>query len=362
MATTFPHLLLRHAAERPAAAALREKEYGIWQTWSWADAARDVRQMACGLAALGLAKGQNLAFISDNRPSLYMGFIAVQSLGAVPIPLYQDAVAQEMRFVIEDAEVAFAFAENQEQVDKLLEVRESVPSIQHIIYDDPRGLRKYDAPGLISIAQLKELGQEWDRDHPGTWDAMVQAVQPEDVSVILYTSGTTGKPKGVCQTHASFIGSAQGGVEVDGLTPSDNVISYLPPAWVGDHLFSVAQWMVAGFTINCPESASTINIDLREIGPTYYFAPPRVFEGMLTSVSIRMEDAAKPKQWLYEKCMHLAQRVGADILDGKPVGAWDRFKYFLGDLFIYGPLRNVMGLSRKKFFKKVKGASNDTYS
>lgn len=346
MATTFPHLLLRHAAERPAAAALREKEYGIWQTWSWADAARDVRQMACGLAALGLAKGQNLAFISDNRPSLYMGFIAVQSLGAVPIPLYQDAVAQEMRFVIEDAEVAFAFAENQEQVDKLLEVRESVPSIQHIIYDDPRGLRKYDAPGLISIAQLKELGQEWDRDHPGTWDAMVQAVQPEDVSVILYTSGTTGKPKGVCQTHASFIGSAQGGVEVDGLTPSDNVISYLPPAWVGDHLFSVAQWMVAGFTINCPESASTINIDLREIGPTYYFAPPRVFEGMLTSVSIRMEDAAKPKQWLYEKCMHLAQRVGADILDGKPVGAWDRFKYCLGDLFIFGPLRNVMGLSR----------------
>jgi len=346
MATTFPHLLLKHAAERPTAAALREKEYGIWQTWSWAEVAQDVRHMACGLAALGLAKGQNLAFISDNRPSLYMGFVAVQSLGAVPIPLYQDAVAQEMRFVIEDAEVAFAFAENQEQVDKLLEVRETVHSIQHIIYDDPRGLRKYDAPGLISTAQLKELGKEWGRSHPGTWDAMVQAVQPEDVSVILYTSGTTGKPKGVCQTHASFIGSAQGAVEVDGLHPGDNVISYLPPAWVGDHLFSLAQWMVAGFTINCPESASTINIDLREIGPTYYFAPPRVFEGMLTSVSIRMEDAAKPKQWLYEKCMHLARRVGADILDGKPVSAWDRLKYSLGDLIIYGPLRNVMGLSR----------------
>lgn len=346
MATTFPHLLLQHAAERPGAAALREKEYGIWQTWTWAEVAQDVRHMACGLAALGLAKGQNLAFISDNRPHLYMGFVAVQSIGAVPIPLYQDAVAQEMCFVMQDADIAFAFAENQEQVDKLLEVRETVPSIQHIIYDDPRGLRKYTEPGLISTEQLKQLGQAWDRDHPGAWEAMANAVQAEDVSVILYTSGTTGKPKGVCQTHASFIGSAQGGVEVDGLNPSDNVISYLPPAWVGDHLFSVAQWLVAGFTINCPESASTINIDLREIGPTYYFAPPRVFEGMLTSVSIRMEDAAKPKQWLFEKCMTLAKRVGADILDGKPVGMLDRIKYGLGDLLIYGPLRNVMGLSR----------------
>lgn len=346
MATTFPHLLLEHAAQRPDAPALREKEYGIWQTWTWREVAEDVRHMACGLAALGLAQGQNLAFISDNRPSLYMGFVAVQSLGAVPIPLYQDAVAQEMVFVMQDADVKFAFAENQEQVDKLLEVRESVPSITHIIYDDPRGLRKYDQPGLISTEQLKKLGREWDRSNSGAWDAMVKGIKPEDVSVILYTSGTTGKPKGVCQTHASFIGSARGAVEVDSLNPSDNVISYLPPAWVGDHLFSLAQWMVAGFTINCPESASTVNIDLREIGPTYYFAPPRVFEGMLTSVSIRMEDAAKSKQWLYEKCMALAKRVGADILDGKPVSAMDRLKYKLGDLMIYGPLRNVMGLSR----------------
>ena len=346
MSNTFPHLLLKHAAERPDAPALREKEYGIWQTWTWGEVARDVRALACGLADLGLAKGQNLAFISDNRPHLYMGFVAVQSIGGVPIPLYQDAVAQEMSFVMQDAEVAFAFAENQEQVDKLLEVRETVPGIRHIIYDDPRGLRKYDQPGLISTAQLMERGRAWDQAHPGVWDSMVQQVKASDVSVILYTSGTTGKPKGVCQTHSSFIGSARGAVEVDGLNPADNVMSYLPPAWVGDHLFSLAQWMVAGFTINCPESGSTVTIDLREVGPTEYVAPPRVFEGMLTSVSIRMEDAAKGKQWLYEKCMQLAKRVGADILDGKPVSALDRIKYKLGDLLIYGPLRNVMGLSR----------------
>ncbi len=346
MKSTFPHLLLQHAGERPDAAALREKEYGIWQTWSWREAATEVRQMACGLLTLGFERGQNLAFVSDNRPHLYLGFVAVQSVGGVPIPLYQDAVASEMIFVMEDAEIAFAFAENQEQVDKLLEVRESVPSIRHIIYDDPRGLRKYDQPGLISTADLMAKGAEWDLEHPGEWEKLVDRIEPEDVSVILYTSGTTGKPKGVCQTHYSFSGSAKGAIEVDNLNPSDNVISYLPPAWVGDHLFSLAQWLTAGFTINCPESAATINIDLREIGPTYYFAPPRVFEGMLTSVSIRMEDAAKPKRWLYEKCMHLARRVGSDILDGKPVGAMDRFKYKLGDMLIYGPLRNVMGLSR----------------
>ncbi|QNP50068.1 AMP-dependent synthetase/ligase [Diaphorobacter aerolatus] len=346
MKTTFPHLLLRHAAERPDAAALREKEYGIWQTWSWRRAATEVRQMACGLLALGFERGLNLAFVSDNRPHVYLGFVAVQSIGGVPIPLYQDAVASEMNFVMRDAEIAFAFAENQEQVDKLLEVRETVPSIRHIIYDDPRGLRKYDAPGLISTEDLMKQGAEWDRANPGAWERMVESVEPHDVSVILYTSGTTGTPKGVCQTHSSFAGSAQGAIEVDKLNPSDNVISYLPPAWVGDHLFSFAQWLSAGFTINCPESASTVNIDLREVGPTYYFAPPRIFEGMLTSVSIRMEDAAKPKRWLFEKCMDLARRVGSDILDGKSVSAMDRFKYKLGDVFIYGPLRNVMGLSR----------------
>ena len=346
MTTTFPHLLLKHASERPEAPALREKEYGIWQTWSWRETADTVRHMACGLRALGLARGQNLAFISDNRPHVYMGFLAVQACGAVPIPLYQDAVAAEMRFVMEDAEIAFAFAENQEQVDKLLEVRESVPSITHIIYDDPRGLRKYDQPGLISTEDLLTKGKEWDAQNPGAYDAMVQAVSPDDVSVILYTSGTTGKPKGVCQTHRSFGDSARGGAETDHLNASDNVICYLPPAWVGDHLFSFAQWLVAGFTINCPESSSTVSIDLREIGPTYYFAPPRIFEGMLTSVSIRMEDASPFKQWMYAKAMDVARRVGGDILDGKSVGAMDRLQYKLGSFFIYGPLRNAMGLSR----------------
>lgn len=346
MATTFPSLLLRHAAERPDAPAMREKEYGIWQTWSWARAAQDVRWMAGGLAALGFGPGANLALIGDNRPHLYMAFLAAQSLRGVPIPLYQDAVAAEMALVLEDADIRFAFAENQEQVDKLLELRASLPGLTHIIYDDARGMRNYRAEGLLSVQQLFELGRRHEQQHPGFFDTAAAQVQPDDVAVILYTSGTTGRPKGVCQTHASFIGAAEGGVRVDGLSASDNVICYLPPAWVGDYLFSVAQWLVAGFTINCPESAATVSIDLREIGPTYYFAPPRVFEGMLTSVSIRMEDAAPFKRWLHERFMEVARRTGADILDGKPVALGERIKYALGSLLVYGPLKNAMGLSR----------------
>jgi long-chain acyl-CoA synthetase len=347
MQTTFPRLLMQHAAERPAAPAMREKEYGIWQTWSWERAAEDVRLMSCGLAAVGFKPGQNLAIVGDNRPHLYQAFLAAQSLRGVPVPLYQDAIASEMVFVLQDAEIQFAFAENQEQVDKLLELRESVPGLlQHIVYDDPRGLRNYRYEGLISIERLFELGREYERQHPTFYQESVGQIQPSDVSVILYTSGTTGRPKGVCQTHASFIDAARGGVEVDGLGPQDNIISYLPPAWVGDHLFSIAQWLVAGFTINCPESANTVSIDLREIGPSYYFAPPRVFEGMLTSVSIRMEDAAAPKRWLYRKFMEVARRCGAEILDGHPVPFTDRVLYALGNVLVYGPLRNVLGLSR----------------
>lgn len=346
MQTTFPRLLLRHAAERPHAPALREKEYGIWQTWSWERAAEDVRLMSCGLAALGFQPGHNLAIIGDNRPHLYLAFLVAQSLRGVPVPLYQDAAASEMAFVLQDAEIQFAFAENQEQVDKLLELRTSVPGLRHIVYDDPRGLRNYQHEGLISIDRLFELGREYERAHPDFYGQSVEQGQATDVSVILYTSGTTGRPKGVCQTHQSFINAARGGVEVDGLGPADNIISYLPPAWVGDHLFSIAQWLVAGFTVNCPESASTVSIDLREIGPSYYFAPPRVFESMLTSVSIRMEDAARPKRWLYQQFMALAQRCGAEILDGHKVSWTDRLLYALGDLVIYGPLRNVLGLSR----------------
>ncbi|MBL8311042.1 MAG: AMP-binding protein [Burkholderiales bacterium] len=346
VADTFPRLLLKHASVRPDAPALREKYLGIWQTWSWRDTATEVREMALGLASLGFARGENLAIIGDNRPRLYMGFAAAQSLGGVAVPMYQDAVAAEMTFVLDNAAIRFAIVEDQEQVDKLLEARESRPEIAHIIYDDPRGLRNYNAPGLMSLEDLRARGRDYERAHPGFFDAEVGKGKTGDVSVMLYTSGTTGKPKGVCQSHEAFITAASGGAEFDHLTADDNVLSYLPMAWVGDHLFSYAQALVAGFTVNCPESADTVMTDLREIGPTYYFAPPRIFESVLTNLSIRMEDASKLKQRMYDYFMRVARKYGSDVLDGRPIPFSGRVAYWLGNLLVYGPLKNTLGMSQ----------------
>jgi long-chain acyl-CoA synthetase len=341
---TFPRLLLHHARVRPDHPATREKDLGIWQTWSWREVADEVRAIACGLAAEGFGRDMHLAIVGDNRPRLYWAMIAAQALGGVPVPMYQDAPAAEFVYVLNDAEIDYALVEDQEQVDKLLEAKPQVPTLHHVYYDDPRGLRKYD--GVMSFEQLVEKGRAYDRAHPGFFDEQVAQGRADDVSGMLYASGTTGKPKGVRQTHAAFIAAAKGSAEFDRLRPSDGVLSYLPMAWVGDHLFSFAQWLYVGFTINCPESGETVMTDLREIGPTCYFAPPRVFENLLTQVMIRMEDAGAIKRWLFAHFTGVARRCGTRILDGGKVAAADRLQYALGNLLVYGPLRNVLGMSR----------------
>ena len=345
-ADTFPQLLLRHARQQGNRTAIREKDLGIWQSWTWAQVANEVRALACGLAAQGFRRGMNLAIIGDNRPRLYWSFAAAQCLGGVPVPMYQDAVAQEMLFVLDNGEIEFAIVEDQEQVDKLLEILPQYPKLKHIFYDDPRGLRNYNQPQLMSYDRLREIGREFDRQDVGFFERTIGNVRPEDTCVMLYTSGTTGKPKGVCHTHAGFIAAARGDVEFDGFNPSDEVLSYLPMAWVGDHLFSYAQAMVAGFAVNCPESSETAMNDLREIGPTYYFAPPRIFENLLTTVMIRMDDASRLKRGLFHYFMGVARRCGTQIMDGKRVPLADRLLYALGRLVIYAPLRNILGMSR----------------
>ncbi|BET10541.1 AMP-dependent synthetase/ligase [Pandoraea sputorum] len=344
--TTFPRLLLAHAATRGARTAYREKDLGIWQSWSWQEAAHEVRMLACALAAAGFKRGDNLAIVGNNRVRLYWAMTAAQALGGVAVPLYQDAVAAEMAHVLEDAEIDFVVAEDQEQVDKLLELRERVPHLSHIIYEDPRGLRNYDAVGLQSYASALEQGRTFNAQHPRYFDDAVAAVDPDDTATILYTSGTTGKPKGVCHSHAGLIGAAYHGSTFDRLGPGDEVLSYLPMAWVGDHLFSYAQALVAGFTVNCPESPDTISTDMREIGPTYYFAPPRVYENVLTQVMIRMEDANRLKRKMFAHFMDVANRCGAAVLDRRPVSWLDRLQYAVGNLCVYGPLRNTLGMSR----------------
>ena len=341
---TFPRLLLRHAHVRPAHPATREKALGIWQSWTWAEVAAEVRALACGLAAQGFRRGMHLAIVGDNRPRLYWSMCAAQALGGIAVPMYQDAPAADFVFVLNDAEIAYALVEDQEQVDKLLEAQAQVPSLAHIYFDDPRGLRNYEK--VTSYERVQELGREFDSAHPGFFEAEVAAGNAGDVAIMLYTSGTTGKPKGVCQTHAALIAAATGGIAFDRLTADESILSYLPMAWVGDNLLSYAQWLVAGFTINCPESGDTVMTDLREIGPTYYFAPPRVFENLLTQVMIRMEDASAIKRAMFRHFTAVARRCGAQILDGKPVAAADRVQYWLGNILVYGPLRNVLGMSR----------------
>ncbi|CAM3976666.1 AMP-dependent synthetase/ligase [Bordetella tumulicola] len=344
--STFPGLLLQHANVRGSRPAIREKDLGIWQTLTWSDVAREVRLAAHGLATLGIRPGMHVAVIGENRPRLYIAMMAAQALGAIPVPLYQDAVAQEMVYVLQDASVTVAVVEDQEQVDKMLDVRVQCPDLAHVVYDDPRGLRHYADPMLRSFDQLEMIGQEHADQNPDFFEASVAAVQPDDAAAMFYTSGTTGKPKGVVLTHHALIDRARAVAELEKLTDQEDVLAYLPPAWIGQNMFSYTQLLVSGFTVNHPESPETVSIDMRDIGPTYYFAPPRVLEALLTHVMIRMEDAGRIKRSLFQTCMKLARRVGVRILDGESVGLWDRLCYAVGNALIYAPLRNALGMSR----------------
>jgi len=344
--TTFPRLLLEHAAARPNAPALREKEFGIWQTLSWRDLAELVEALAGGLAEAGLKRGEHVVVVGENRPRLYAAMLAAQALGAVPVPLYQDAGAREFVFPLVNAEVAFAIVEDQEQVDKLLEIRSECAKLARIWFDDGRGLRHYSEPGLASLDALIAAGRAWAGAHPGFFAAEVAQASPHDVAAMFFTSGTTGTAKGVVHSHDTLIDRARAGARFDKLTARDEVLAYLPPAWIGQNIFSYAQWLACGYVVNCPESADTVMLDLREIGPTYYFAPPRIFEGLLTTVTIRMEDAAPPKRWLFDRCMVLARRVGPARMDGKPLALLDRIGYAIGNALVYAPLRNTLGFSR----------------
>jgi long-chain acyl-CoA synthetase len=345
-ADTFPRLLLNHARSSPERAALREKDLGIWRTWTWRQFADESSALAHALHELGLRRGDHMAIVGENRPHLYCAMMGAQMLGAVPVPLYPDAVAAEMVYVFEDAEIGLAVVEDQEQVDKMLEVRTRVPRLAHIAYQDPRGLRHYDAAGLCALETLLARGLELRRQDPGFVEAQIARGGSGDTAALFYTSGTTGRPKGVVQTHAALIDRAQAAAEFDRLTSDEEVLAYMPLAWIGQNIFSYAQALVVGYTVSCPESSSTVPNDLREIGPTYFFAPPRVFQGMATQVTIRMQDAARLKRWLFQWAMTLGARVGVARLDGKPVGWVDRVRHALAEALVSGPLRNQLGFSR----------------
>jgi len=343
---TFPKLLLRHSKLRGGRPALREKSRGIWRTMTWRDLADEVAALAGALSAQGLQRGAHVALVGDNRPRLYAAMCAAQWLGAVAVPLYQDAVADEMVSSMQKAEITHVFAENQEQVDKLLELLPRCPTIRCIVYDEDRGMRHYKQPQLVSYDTLLQQGREFAGSKREFLQAEAERGTGQDVAFLFFTSGTTGPAKGVVLTHASLIDRARVAAASEGLKDTDVAMAYLPPGWIGQNLFSYVQPMVVGYCVCCPESSETMLADMREMGPTYFLAPPRVLEALLAQVSMRMEDAGGINRALYERCMALARRVGARILSGETVPLGDRLAYAVGELLIYGPLRDVLGMSK----------------
>ncbi|WP_164660927.1 AMP-binding protein [Tropicibacter sp. Alg240-R139] len=343
---SLPALLQRNATQHGTSPAYREKEFGIWQTWTWSQTEKEIEALALGLINLGVNEGDFIAIIGRNRPYLYWAMVAAQSVGAVPVPLYQDANAEEMAYVLQHCGARFVIVSDQEQVDKVIEVQDQLQQFEHLIYLDPRGLRKYDHHTLHQYSHVQDQGRaardEWITD----LNERRGKLDYESTCVMLYTSGTTGKPKGVVLSNRNVIESAKNASEFDKLTDKEDILSYLPMAWVGDFIFSIGQAYWCGFCVNCPESAGTMMTDLREIGPTYFFAPPRVFETQLTNVMIRMEDAGSLKKSMFHKYMEHAKKVGGDILDGNPVSGMDRLKYAIGNSLVYGPLKDTLGLGK----------------
>lgn len=345
---TIPKLLLDHSKRRGDSPANRHKDFGIWQSWTWSEVAKEVRNLACGLAKLGFKRGDKLAVIGDNRPRLYWSMVAAQALGGIPVPLYQDSVAEEMVYVLENSDAKFAIVQNQEQTDKLLEIKDRLPHLEYICYEEPRGMRAYTEEFIFYYKDIQQTGRAFHGENPDYFLREVENGQGSDISIFLYTSGTTGKPKGVVLTQENLLITSRNSLAFDNITGEEEALAYLPMAWVGDNLFSFAQAYVAGFCVNCPEGPETVMTDLREIGPTYYFAPPAIYEAVLTKVMIRMEDAGKIKRLMFNYFMDLAKSVGIRILDGKSVSIAERALYGLGNLLVYGPLKNNLGLSRTR--------------
>jgi long-chain acyl-CoA synthetase len=346
---TFPHILLENARKFPASKiAMREKEYGIWQSYSWQDSLDQVRDFALGLAALGFKKEDKMAIIGDNRPRLYWGMAACQCLGGVPVPLYQDAIHKELQFIVDHSECRFALAEDQEQADKLMHLKEEISRIEYIIYTDARGLRNYKHDWLLDLSDVQEMGRKFGQENPDYFMNAVNAVKPDDMSLIAYTSGTTGNPKGVMITHRMIADCSRGFLEWDNLDETENIMAYLPMAWIGDHMFSFGQALTAGFTVNCPESTTTIFHDQKEIGPSHIFAPPRIWENILTQIMIKIEDAAWIKQKAFHYFMKVANRVEKKRIANKSVPLVDSILYAIGNILIYAPLLDNLGMRKIK--------------
>jgi len=349
-ATTLPRMLRHNAETMPERPALREKNLGIWQTYTWARYYQEVGDFALGLAAHGFRRGDKLSVIGDNRPRLYWAQLAAQCLGGLAVPVYQDSIAAELVYVLNHAEISVIVAEDQEQVDKILSLKDELPGLKLVIYDDPRGMRYYEEPSLKSFDEVRAAGRDFGAAHPDYLESEIDKGAPEDLALLNYTSGTTGHPKGVMLSHANLITSAAAYAAAEDIRPSDELLCYLPMAWIGDSLFSIVLNLLVGFTCNCPERPETVQRDLRELGPTIGFAPPRIWESMLSAVRVRAADSTPFKRRMFDFFHRLAEQAELLKGEGKPLSPPTRLGLALGEVLVYAPLRDQLGLGRARWF------------
>ena len=346
---TLPKLLQRNAEESANAPGIREKTRGVWQTFTWSGYRDVMRDFALGLASLGFKRGDKLSVVGDNRPQLYAAQLSAQALGGMAVPVYQDSIAAELVYVLNHAEVSIIVAEDQEQVDKVLSLKDRLPKLQKVIFDDPRGLWGYDDPLLMSFDEALEKGRAYGKEHPQHYAGELAAGKPSDIAMIAYTSGTTGNPKGVMLSHANMIASAECFIEVNETKQGDNWLSYLPMAWVGDAAFSLGMALAGKLAVNCPESPETVQRDLRELGPDAMLAPPRIWENMLTVMQVKSGDASPLKRHVFEYFRALAERCELKKTDGKPLTFAERLGLMAGEVFVYGPVRDQLGLRKARW-------------
>ncbi|MBU1741184.1 MAG: AMP-binding protein, partial [Proteobacteria bacterium] len=347
--TTLPHLLRRNAAQYGhGRVALREKEFGLWQKFTWADYLDKVRELSLGLRDLGFRPDEKLAIIGDNRPEWVFGELAAQSLGGVPVGVYQDSILSEVRFIIDHSDARFVIAEDQEQVDKILDMRHELPRVERVIYTDAKGLWDYESDLLLDIEEVYARGRAIHQADPGRFDSLLAELDPYQLALICYTSGTTGDPKGSMLTHRGVMSMARYLNEADPRTPADQYVSFVPLPWIVEQMMAVYSALDVGYTVNFPEEPETAMVDLYEVGPELIVAAPRVWETLSRQVMVKHLDASWFKRIIYDLCLPIGYRwADFKFAKQKPPLGW-KVLYGLAYTGLFRALRDRLGFSNVK--------------
>jgi long-chain acyl-CoA synthetase len=345
-ADTLPKLLKQQAEKYGHRNhALREKDYGIWQSFTWQEYYEHVKYFCLGMVALGLKRDDKVSIIGDNRPEWIYAELSSQCVGAVPIGIYQDSVLKEITYIINLSRSKFVVAEDQEQCDKILDMIDEMPSVEHIIYHDPKGMRTYDDPKLLYFPEVEKMGRDYEKEHPGFFEEQVEATSENDVAAICTTSGTTGNPKLSLLSHLNMVSMARNLGEVDKKYETDDFVSFLPLPWIGEQMMAISSSLLFGFTVNFPEKPETAQDNVREIGPHVMFSPPRVWENMAASVQVRIMDASPFKRFVYNKCLPIGYHWADLKFQKKTPTFMDKLKYGLAYCLIFRALKDRLGFT-----------------